>query len=105
MMNNAPVYVWSPLPQIKMLQQGLLQYNFYHSYQFLDIYINSQFDKSTLTQGQVAEYIASEAFRIVVIPGELLNGRVSKPDIDFSSYEEVAKYYNLTEDKVIKKSR
>jgi len=85
--------VWSPMPQTIMFPEGLLKYDFVHTDEILQFYLDAQFDLSLLGTG----WTTGQAFRIVIVPGTIRNGRVARPDIDYKNYDEVAKYYNITE--------
>ncbi|GEO05573.1 hypothetical protein AAE02nite_32370 [Adhaeribacter aerolatus] len=92
--------VWMPLPETTFLKEGLIHYNFYYTRTVLRVFMNGTFDFTTLAN--VADYTDQQGFRIIILPGTLRNGRVSKPDIDLKKYSEVAKYYNITEASVQK---
>ena len=98
--NGTPVLIWSPMPQTFLATQGSVIFNYVHTYLEVLIFIQSQFDLSTLSTEALANLTQNQAFRMVVLPGELMNGRVAKLKIDLNNYEEVAKYYNLTEENV-----
>ena len=89
--------VWMPLPQTLFLEKGTLQYNFYYTKTILNLFANASFDLST-----TPEYATDQGFRIVIIPGGPAGGRIVKPSIDYKKYSEVAKYYNITEERIKK---
>lgn len=92
------VIVWKALPQIVMFEEGILQYDFIHSFEFAGIFIDTGFEISELGEG----WTTDQAFRIVVVPGEAVNGRTSGAVVDHSNYDEVIKHYNLSDKKVPK---
>lgn len=94
--NGEGVAVWRALPQIVMFEEGMLQYDYIFSYEFLAIFMDTQFDISELGEG----WTTDQAFRIVVVPGEAVNARTRGTAVDHSNYEEVIKYYNLSDKKV-----
>lgn len=97
--NGEGVFVWKALPQIIMFEEGILQYDFIHSFEFAAIFIDTQFEISELGEG----WTSDQAFRIVVVPGEAVdNGRTSGPAVDHSNYDEVIKHYKLSDKKVPK---
>lgn len=98
------VLLWSPLPQTLLLSQNrILQYNFLHSFAEALIYIDSQFDLATLPAADLAARTTGQGFRVVVIPGNLLEGgRISGSPVNLKNYEEVAKLFNLSEASVQK---
>ena len=61
-----PIDVWRLLPQTRILDQGLLQYNFDHTFSDVNIFLESDFDLSTLPAGDTDDQI----FRIAVVPAE-----------------------------------
>lgn len=61
-----PIDVWRLLPQTRILDQGLLQYNYDHSFLDVTIFLESDFDLSTLPAGDTDNQI----FRIAVVPAE-----------------------------------
>ncbi|WP_394973277.1 collagen-like protein [uncultured Croceitalea sp.] len=61
-----PIDVWRLLPQTRILDQGLLQYNFDHTFTDVNIFLESDFDLSTLPAGDTDDQI----FRIAVVPAE-----------------------------------
>lgn len=87
---------WSPLPQTFGVEGGgTVTYNYAYSKLFLFLFMQSQLnlaDHPELTDEQV--------FRLVVIPGEIINGRTSKPAVDLNNYEEVIKYYQIDDSNV-----
>jgi hypothetical protein len=93
---NQPL--WAPLPQTLYHPQGPFLYSFVHSPELLAIGIAGGFDLSVLP----TTITTDQAFRIVIVPGTIRNGRKIMPTIDYKNYNEVAKYYQITEDKVKK---
>lgn len=73
--NGDPVDIWRLLPQTRILQQGLLQYNFDHTFFDVNIFLESDFDLSTLQPGDTD----NQVFRIVVLPADFAQG--SKLDL------------------------
>ncbi|NER17695.1 collagen-like protein [Spongiivirga citrea] len=68
--------LWRLLPQTRIIDQGLLQYNYEHTFIDVDIFLESDFDLSTLPAGDTDNQI----FRIAVIPAdEISSGRID-PD-------------------------
>lgn len=59
-----PIDVWRLLPQTRILDQGLLQYNFDHTFLDVNIFLESDFDLNTLLPGDTDNQI----FRIAVVP-------------------------------------
>ena len=75
-----PIDVWRLLPQTRILDQGLLQYNFDHTFLDVNIFLESDFDLGTLLPGDTD----NQVFRIAVVPAEF--GTDSSIDLtDFNS--------------------
>lgn len=61
-----PIDVWRLLPQTRILDQGLLQYNYDHTFLDVNIFLESDFDLTELLPGDTVDQV----FRIVVVPAE-----------------------------------
>lgn len=61
-----PIDVWRLLPQTRILDQGLLLYNYDHTFLDVSIFLESDFDLATLLPGDTDDQV----FRIVVVPAE-----------------------------------
>lgn len=72
--NGDPVDIWRLLPQTRILDQGLLQYNYEHTFFDVDIFLEADFDLATLPAGDTD----NQVFRIAVVPAEF--GATSKMD-------------------------
>lgn len=90
------ILYWEPLPQSYLIEEGTLQFNFVHSNVDMVLYLDADFDLTTLDP----ESLSGFAFRIVIIPGELMNGGRSLAPVDYNNYEEVIKYFNLDDKNV-----
>lgn len=90
---------WKPLPQTYYSNNNPVVYNFAYSNKAVLIFIDAA---ANVLPTLGAAFTNDQVFRVVIIPGSLRNGRSIKPDIDFNNYAEVAKYYNITEENVIK---
>ena len=86
--------VWRSLPQTVYLTQGELDYNFDFTRNDINIFLDSDFDLTTLGSA----WTQSQVFRVVIIPGYLSNRNSST--IDFSNYNEVVKRYAITESQI-----
>ncbi|WP_273567557.1 collagen-like triple helix repeat-containing protein [Maribacter halichondriae] len=87
--NGDPVDVWRLLPQTRILDQGLLQYNYDHTFFDVNLFLESDFDLTTLQPGDTD----NQVFRIAVLPAETLSG--SK--IDKSNIEGIMGMLNMNE--------
>ena len=66
--DGSPIDVWSPLPQNIFFDEGdILQYVFTHTSIDLDLFIEGNFDLSTLSR----DFTDNQIFRIVFVPGIL----------------------------------
>lgn len=87
------VEIWRALPQTLYLADGILNYNFdftkYDASVFLDGTTNFDLLGANFTDNWIA--------RMVVVPGQFVNGRSA---IDFSNYNEVKELLNLSESKL-----
>lgn len=72
--NNDPVDIWRLLPQTRILSQGLLQYNFDHTFFDVSVFLESDFDLGTLLPGDTD----NQVFRIAILPAEY--GQTSRVD-------------------------
>lgn len=68
--NGDAVDIWRLLPQTLILQQGLLQYNYDYTFFDVNIFLDADFDLSTLTSGDTD----GQVFRIAVLPAEFAAG-------------------------------
>ncbi|PIB27094.1 hypothetical protein BFP77_13755 [Maribacter sp. 4U21] len=73
--NGEAVDIWRLLPQTRILDQGLLQYNYDHTFLDVNIFLESDFDLGTLQSGDTD----NQVFRIAVLPAETAQG--SKLDL------------------------
>ncbi|MFX0557664.1 collagen-like protein [Maribacter sp. CXY002] len=64
--NGDPVDIWRLLPQTRILDQGLLQYNYDYTFFDVSIFLESDFDLSTLPPADTD----NQVFRIAVLPAE-----------------------------------
>ncbi|MEX0275597.1 MAG: collagen-like protein [Flavobacteriaceae bacterium] len=75
--NGDPVDIWRLLPQTRILDQGLLQYNYDHTFFDVNIFLEADFDMATLLSGDTDDQV----FRIAVIPAESLGGKMDRSNI------------------------
>ncbi|MBM1107874.1 collagen-like protein [Aurantibacter crassamenti] len=68
--NGENVDIWRLMPQTLILNQGLLQYNYDHTFLDANIFLEADFDLSTLPSADTDEQI----FRIAVLPANLVAG-------------------------------
>jgi hypothetical protein len=87
--NGDPVDIWRLLPQTRILDQGLLQYNYDHTFLDVNIFLESDFDLATLPAGDTD----NQVFRIAIMPADFAAG--SK--FDKSNIRQVMDMLNVTE--------
>lgn len=75
--NGDPVDIWRLLPQTRILDQGLLQYNFDHTFFNVNIFLESDFDLETLLVGDTD----NQVFRVAIIPSDFSSGKMDKSNI------------------------
>jgi len=75
--NGEAVDIWRLLPQTRILDQGLLQYNFDHTFLDVNIFLESDFDLATLPTGDTD----NQVFRIAIIPSDF-GSKMDKSNID-----------------------
>lgn len=63
---GVPVEIWRLLPQTLILDQGLLQYNYDHTFNDVTIFLEADFDLAALSSGD----IDNQYFRIAILPSE-----------------------------------
>ncbi|WP_394749726.1 collagen-like protein [Spongiimicrobium salis] len=76
--NGQAVDIWRPLPQTLIVNQGLLQYNFEHTFFDVDIFLDADFDFGLLLPGDTD----NQVFRIAVIPADQLTGKLDTSNIN-----------------------
>lgn len=64
--NGDPVDIWRLMPQTRIIDQGLLQYNYDYTFFDVSIFLEADFDLSTLLPGDTDDQV----FRIAVLPAE-----------------------------------
>lgn len=90
--NGEFIDVWRLLPQTRFLDQGLLQYNYDHTFFDVSVFLESDFDLATLSPGDTDNQI----FRIAIMPAEF--GENSK--FDRSNLDAVMRSLNISEEDV-----
>jgi len=76
--NGEAVDIWRLMPQTRILDQGLLQYNYDHTFLDVNLFLEADFDLGTLPAGDTD----AQVFRIAVLPAEMLDGsRMDKSNI------------------------
>ena len=79
---------WSPLPQNFFLNNtDIIQYVFNHTYADVQLFIDGNFDLSTLENA----YTQNQVFRIVILPADNIS-----LDLDTSNLNSIMETYNIT---------
>jgi len=86
---DGDVDIWRALPQTIFTKDGLFQYNYDFTFDNVALFLDADFPISTMGPA----YLLDQIMRIVVIPGQFLEG--ARMDLDLSDYNEVAKTFNL----------
>jgi hypothetical protein len=86
---TGPIDIWRLLPQTRLLQQGILQYNYDFTFEDVSIFLESDFDLGTLQPGDTD----NQVFRIAILPAD----GAGKRNIDVTNMQEVIEYLNVTE--------
>lgn len=79
--NGEPLDVWRLLPQTLVLDEGILQYNYDHTFLDVQIFLDGSIDFGTL---RVSEAI-DQVFRIVILPA----------DYHVSAFHDISDYNSL----------
>jgi hypothetical protein len=94
--NGEAVDIWRLMPQTRILNQGLLQYNYDYTFFDVSIFLESDFDLSTLVPADTD----NQVFRIAVLPAEV----AQTGKLDVSNIHMVMGRLGITEDEVQKVS-
>jgi hypothetical protein len=86
------VDIWRLLPQTILLDQGILQYNYDHTFFDVSVFLDADFDLGTL----LPVYTDDQIFRIAIVPAEY--GPTGK--LDTSNIDAVMRALNVSEDEV-----
>lgn len=92
---GAPIDVWRLLPQTRLLDQGILQYNFDYTFLDVSIFLESDFDLGTLAPGDTD----GQVFRIAILPADGLGGA----KLDVSNMQAVLDYMGVKENTIERK--
>ncbi|WP_349352977.1 collagen-like protein [Flagellimonas sp. MMG031] len=84
---------WTQIPQNYFLPGGTIQYVFSHTFVDLELFIDGNFDLSTLS----TDFTDNQLFRIVFIPSEY----AQSPDFDASNIDSVMSKLQINEGQVI----
>lgn len=89
--NGEAVDIWRLMPQTRILDQGLLQYNYDHTFLDVNLFLEADFDLTTLPTGDTD----NQVFRIAVLPAEMTQGK-----LDTSNIHSVMGRLNVSEENI-----
>lgn len=92
--NGDPVDIWRLMPQTRILDQGLLQYNYDYTFFDVNIFLESDFDMGTLLPGDTDDQV----FRIAILPADA--ARTGK--LDTSNVHSVMSTLGVSENEIQK---
>ena len=85
---------WTQLPQNYFLPEGTMQYVFAHTFVDVELFIDGNFDLSTIS----TEFTDDQLFRIVFVPSEF----AESPDFDAANINSVMSKLQIDEGEVMK---
>lgn len=88
--NGELVDIWRLMPQTRILDQGLLQYNFDYTFFDVTMFLEADFDLATLPAGDTD----NQVFRIAILPADSISGKSS---LDRSNINEVMQTLGISE--------
>ena len=87
-----PIDVWRLLPQTRLVDQGILQYNYDYTFLDVTIYLETDFDPAFLLPGDTDNQI----FRVAILPADM----ASSAKLDTSNMQAVLDYLGVDESEV-----
>jgi hypothetical protein len=91
--NGEAVDIWRLMPQTRILNQGLLQYNYDYTFFDVSLFMEFNFNAAELLPSDTD----NQVFRIAVLPADLTQGK-----LDTSNIYSVMGRLGITEDKIEK---
>lgn len=91
---DGDVDIWRLMPQTVILNEGLLQYNYDHTFFDVSIFLDADFNLSLLDP----VYTDNQVFRIAVVPAEFAQGS----RFDRSNIEQVMNLLNVEEKDIVR---
>ncbi len=89
---TGPIDVWRLLPQTRLLEQGILQYNYDHTFLDVSIFLETDFDPAFLSPGDTD----NQVFRIAILPAD----GAGAAKLDTSNMQAVLDYLGVKESEV-----
>ena len=91
---TGPIDIWRLLPQTRLLQQGILQYNYDFTFEDVSIFLESDFNLGLLSSGDTN----NQVFRIAILPAD----GAGKRNLDITNMQEVIEYLKVTESNIVR---
>ena len=89
---SGPIDIWRLLPQTRLLDQGILQYNYDYTFLDVSIFLETEFDPSLLSPGDTDNQI----FRIAILPAD----GAGKTKLDTSDMQAVLDHLGVEESEI-----
>lgn len=89
---SGPIDIWRLLPQTRLVDQGILQYNYDFTFLDVNIFLETDFDPAFLLPGDTDNQI----FRIAILPAD----GAAKTKLDTSNMQEVLDYLGVEESQI-----
>ncbi|MEJ2584155.1 MAG: collagen-like protein [Robiginitalea sp.] len=89
---GAPIDVWRLLPQTRLLEPGILQYNYDYTFLDVSIFLETDFDPALLQPGDTDNQI----FRIAILPAD----GTSTAKLDTSNMQAVLDHLGVKESEI-----
>ena len=77
---NGDIDIWSQLPQTYFLPQGTLLYSFDHTFLDVSIFLDANFNLSTLG----SDYTDDQIFRIAILPAEYADSNLTMEELMYN---------------------
>lgn len=94
---SGPIDIWRLLPQTRLVDQGILQYNYDYTFLDVSIFLETDFDPAFLLPGDTDNQI----FRIAILPAD----GASSAKLDTSNIQAVMDYLGVDESEVPRYTR
>ena len=92
--NGDPLDIWRLLPQTVVLNEGVLQYNYDHTFGDVRIFLEGTLDLNDLNTAETID----QRFRIVVLPADYAKSN----DLDISNYNQIIRNINPQINPIVK---
>ncbi len=91
--NNEDTDVWQLLPQNFFLDEGILQYNYDHTFFDVTLFLDGTFDLSILGD----QFTKNQVFRIAVVPARMVQGK----ELSSLKFSEIENMLNTDTDQLL----